>query len=129
MSNVRNTIKANSKGKLSWSFLQILFASLVLIATILYFCPLKYVQVLNHPGIYYSVFKAIDIEYQWILITSLVLNLFYILYSYFSFIKFKKIPKTNLEIIDSVLFILCILFIILNFVFAFVYSHNYPKSY
>lgn len=129
MSNVRNTIKANSKGKLSWSFLQILFASLVLIATILYFCPLKYVQVLNHPGIYYSVFKAIDIEYQWILITSLVLNLFYILYSCFSFIKFKKNPKTNLKIIDSVLFILCILFIILTFVFAFVYSQNYPKSY
>lgn len=125
MSNIKNKSKSNLKQH--WLFLQIIFIAILLISTILYFCPLKYIQVWEHPGAYYSVFQSINGQYQWILITSIILNILYILYSCFSFVKFKKDIKTNFKFINLAIFVLCIIFITLTFIFAFIYSNNYPK--
>lgn len=98
---------------------------------VLYCCPLKYVQVWQHPGAYYSVLHMMEIEYYWILYTSVILNLVTIIFSIIILIiKFKKIGNKLNWIIYSYYFLiaLCIIFTILTFIFAFVYSTNYPRT-
>ena len=108
-----------------------LFVIVSLIAvTVLYFCPIKYVQVWEHPGAYYSVYHQIAPEYYWILITSLILNLITIIFSILSFAN--KLPKKNIKLITIFyysLIALCIIFAILSFVSGFIYSCNYPKAF
>ena len=129
MLNDKNTSKLNLNVKWQWLFLQIVLIFILLISTILYFCPLKYIQIWEHPGAYYNVFQSINGQYQWILITSIVLNILYILYSCFSFVKFRMGKKTIFKFLNLTLFILCITFIALTFIFAFIYSNNYPKTF
>ena len=128
MLNSVNTYKVNKKAKQHWLFLQILLIAILFISTVLYICPLKYVQVWEHPGAYYNVFQSINGEYQWILITSICLNIVYVVYSCFSFMKFRMNGKQTVRIFNLVLFVICIIFIILTFIFAFIYSNNYPKG-
>ena len=129
MLNVKNISKLDLNVKRHWIFLQIVLISILLISTILYICPLKYIQIWEHPGAYYNVFQSINGQYQWILIASIVLNILYILYSCFSFVKFRMGEKTIFKFLNLTLFILCITFIALTFIFAFIYSNNYPKTF
>lgn len=129
MLNDKNTSKLDLNVKWQWIFLQIVLIFILLISTILYICPLKYIQIWEHPGAYYNVFQSINGQYQWILITSIVLNILYILYSCFSFVKFRMGEKTIFKFLNLTLFILCITFIALTFIFAFIYSNNYPKTF
>ncbi len=129
MLNDKNTSKLDLNVKWQWLFLQIVLIFILLISTILYICPLKYIQIWEHPGAYYNVFQSINGQYQWILITSIVLNILYILYSCFSFVKFRMGEKTIFKFLNLTLFILCITFIALTFIFAFIYSNNYPKTF
>ena len=129
MLNDKNTSKLDLNVKWQWLFLQIVLIFILFISTILYICPLKYIQIWEHPGAYYNVFQSINGQYQWILITSIVLNILYILYSCFSFVKFRMWKKTIFKFLNLTLFILCITFIALTFVFAFIYSNNYPKTF
>ena len=129
MLNDKNTSKLDLNVKWQWLFLQIVLIFILFISTILYICPLKYIQIWEHPGAYYNVFQSINGQYQWILITSIVLNILYILYSCFSFVKFRMGEKTIFKFLNLTLFILCITFIALTFVFAFIYSNNYPKTF
>lgn len=102
----------------------------LLLATVLYFCPIKYVQVWEHPGSYYSVYQQINIEYYWILFTSMILNVITIILSILSLVN--KTPEKNNKLYSIIyysLFGLCIIFIILSFVSGFILSHNYPKNY
>ena len=120
MLNDKNTSKLDLNVKWQWIFLQIVLIFILLISTILYICPLKYIQIWEHPGAYYNVFQSINGQYQWILITSIVLNILYILYSCFSFVKFRMGEKTIFKFLNLTLFILCITFIALTFIFAFI---------
>lgn len=129
MLNDKNTSKLDLNVKWQWIFLQIVFNFILFISTILYIYPLKYIQIWEHPGAYYNVFQSINGQYQWILITSIVLNILYILYSCFSFVKFRMGEKTIFKFLNLTLFILCITFIALTFIFAFIYSNNYPKNF
>ena len=129
MLNDKNTSKLDLNVKWQWLFLQIVLIFILFISTILYICPLKYIQIWEHPGAYYNVFQSINGQYQWILITSIVLNILYILYSCFSFVKFRMEEKTIFKFLNLTLFILCITFIALTFIFAFIYSNNYPKTF
>ncbi len=129
MLNDKNTSKLDLNVKWQWLFLQIVLIFILLISTVLYICPLKYIQIWEHPGAYYNVFQSINGQYQWILITSIVLNILYILYSCFSFVKFRMGEKTIFKFLNLTLFILCITFIALTFIFAFIYSNNYPKTF
>ncbi len=129
MLNDKNTSKLDLNVKWQWIFLQIVLIFILFISTILYICPLKYIQIWEHPGAYYNVFQSINGQYQWILITSIVLNILYILYSCFSFVKFRMGEKTIFKFLNLTLFILCITFIALTFIFAFIYSNNYPKTF
>lgn len=129
MLNDKNTSKLDLNVKWQWLFLQIVLIFILLISTILYFCPLKYIQIWEHPGAYYNVFQSINGQYQWILITSIVLNILYVLYSCFSFVKFRIGGKIIFKFLNLTLFILCITFIALTFIFAFIYSNNYPKTF
>ena len=129
MLNDKNTSKLDLNVKWQWLFLQIVLIFILFISTILYICPLKYIQIWEHPGAYYNVFQSINGQYQWILITSIVLNILYILYSCFSFVKFRMWKKTIFKFLNLTLFILCITFIALTFVFGFIYSNNYPKTF
>lgn len=129
MLNDKNTSKLDLNVKWQWLFLQIVLIFILFISTILYICPLKYIQIWEHPGAYYNVFQSINGQYQWILITSIVLNILYILYSCFSFVKFRIGEKTIFKFLNLTLFILCITFIALTFIFAFIYSNNYPKTF
>lgn len=129
MLNDKNTSKLDLNVKWQWLFLQIVLIFILFISTILYICPLKYIQIWEHPGAYYNVFQSINGQYQWILITSIVLNILYILYSCFSFVKFRMGEKTIFKFLNLTLFILCITFIALTFIFAFIYSNNYPKTF
>ena len=129
MLNDKNTSKLDLNVKWQWLFLQIVLIFILLISTILYICTLKYIQIWEHPGAYYNVFQSINGQYQWILITSIVLNILYILYSCFSFVKFRMGEKTIFKFLNLTLFILCITFIALTFIFAFIYSNNYPKTF
>lgn len=129
MLNDKNTSKLDLNVKWQWLFLQIVLIFILFISTILYICPLKYIQIWEHPGAYYNVFQSINGQYQWILITSIVLNILYILYSCFSFVKFRMGEKTIFKFLNLTLFILCITFIALTFVFGFIYSNNYPKTF
>ena len=129
MLNDKNTSKLDLNVKWQWIFLQIVLIFILFISTILYICPLKYIQIWEHPGAYYNVFQSINGQYQWILITSIVLNILYILYSCFSFVKFRMGEKTIFKFLNLTLFILCITFIALTFVFGFIYSNNYPKTF
>ena len=129
MLNMKNKSKSNLNVEWHWLFLQIVLIAILLISTILYICPLKYVQIWEHPGAYYSVFQSINGQYQWILITSICLNILYILYSCFSFAKFRLDIKTIFRFINLTAFVLCIIFIALTFIFAFIYSNNYPKTF
>lgn len=129
MLNDKNTSKLDLNVKWQWLFLQIVLIFILFISTILYICPLKYIQIWEHPGAYYNVFQSINGQYQWILITSIVLNILYILYSCFSFVKFRMWKKTIFKFLNLTLFILCITFIALTFIFAFIYSNNYPKTF
>ena len=89
------------KSKTNWPIISRiinLFVIVSLIAvTVLYFCPIKYVQVWEHPGAYYSVYHQIAPEYYWILITSLILNLITIIFSILFFTN--KLPKKNIKLI------------------------------
>lgn len=129
MLNDKNTSKLDLNVERQWLFLQIVLIFILLISTVLYICPLKYIQIWEHPGAYYNVFQSINGQYQWILITSIVLNILYILYSCFSFVKFRMGEKTIFKFLNLTLFILCITFIVLTFIFAFIYSNNYPKTF
>ncbi len=129
MTDKGTTNKLCKKEKKHWLLIQILSIMVLLISTILYICPLKYVQVWEHQGAYYSVFYLINVQYQWILITSIILNLFYILYSCCMFVKISKETKVIFKVLHYVIFILCIIFISLTFVFAFIFSNNYPKAF
>lgn len=129
MLNDKNTSKLDLNVKWQWLFLQIVLIFILFISTVLYICPLKYIQIWEHPGAYYNVFQSINGQYQWILITSIVLNILYILYSCFSFVKFRMGEKTIFKFLNLTLFILCITFIALTFIFAFIYSNNYPKTF
>lgn len=129
MLNDKNTSKLDLNVERQWLFLQIVLIFILLISTVLYICPLKYIQIWEHPGAYYNVFQSINGQYQWILITSIVLNILYILYSCFSFVKFRIGEKTIFKFLNLTLFILCITFIVLTFIFAFIYSNNYPKTF
>ena len=129
MLNDKNTSKLDLNVKWQWLFLQIVLIFILFISTILYICPLKYIQIWEHLGAYYNVFQSINGQYQWILITSIVLNILYILYSCFSFVKFRMGEKTIFKFLNLTLFILCITFIALTFIFAFIYSNNYPKTF
>lgn len=129
MLNDKNTSKLDLNVKWQWLFLQIVLIFILFISTVLYICPLKYIQIWEHPGAYYNVFQSINGQYQWILITSIVLNILYILYSCFSFVKFRMGEKTIFKFLNLTLFILCITFIALTFVFGFIYSNNYPKTF
>ena len=129
MLNDKNTSKLDLNVKWQWLFLQIVLIFILFISTILYIGPLKYIQIWEHPGAYYNVFQSINGQYQWILITSIVLNILYILYSCFSFVKFRMWKKTIFKFLNLTLFILCITFIALTFVFGFIYSNNYPKTF
>ena len=129
MLNVKNISKLDLNVKRHWIFLQIVLISILLISTILYICPLKYIQIWEHSGAYYNVFQSINGQYQWILIASIVLNILYILYSCFPFVKFRMYNKTIFKFLNFTLFILCIIFIALTFIFAFIYSNNYPKTF
>ena len=129
MLNDKNTSKLDLNVKWQWLFLQIVLIFILFISTILYICPLKYIQIWEHPGAYYNVFQSINGQYQWILITSIVLNILYILYSCFSFVKFRMGEKTIFKFLNLTLFILCITFLALTFIFAFIYSNNYPKTF
>ena len=129
MLNDKNTSKLDLNVKWQWIFLQIVLIFILFISTILYICPLKYIQIWEHPGAYYNVFQSINGQYQWILIASIVLNILYILYSCFSFVKFRMGEKTIFKFLNLTLFILCITFIALTFIFAFIYSNNYPKTF
>lgn len=129
MLNDKNTSKLDLNVERQWLFLQIVLIFILFISTILYICPLKYIQIWEHPGAYYNVFQSINGQYQWILITSIVLNILYILYSCFSFVKFRMGEKTIFKFLNLTLFILCITFIALTFVFGFIYSNNYPKTF
>lgn len=129
MLNMKNKSKSNLNVEWHWLFLQIVLIAILIISTILYICPLKYVQIWEHPGAYYSVFQSINGQYQWILITSICLNILYILYSCFSFVKFRLDIKTIFRFINLAAFVLCIIFIALTFIFAFIYSNNYPKTF
>ncbi len=129
MLNIKNTSKSSLNIKRNWLFVQIILIAILLISTILYICPLKYVQVWEHPGAYYSVFQLINGQYQWILITSIGLNILYILYSCFSFVKFRMDIKTIFKFLSLAVFVLCVIFIALTFIFAFIYSNNYPKTF
>ena len=129
MLNDKNTSKLDLNVERQWLFLQIALIFILLISTILYICPLKYIQIWEHPGAYYNVFQSINGQYQWILITSIVLNILYILYSCFFFVKFRMGEKTIFKFLNLTLFILCITFIVLTFIFAFIYSNNYPKTF
>ena len=124
MLNDKNTSKLDLNVKWQWLFLQIVLFFILLISTILYFCPLKYIQIWEHPGAYYNVFQSINGQYQWILITSIVLNILYVLYSCFSFVKFRIGEKTIFKFLNLTLFILCITFIALTFIFAFIDVDN-----
>ena len=126
MLNDKNTSKLDLNVKWQWLFFQIVLIFILLISTILYICHLKYIQIWEHPGAYYNVFQSINGQYQRILITSIVLN---ILYSCFSFVKFRMGEKTIFKFLNLTLFILCITFIALTFVFGFIYSNNYPKTF
>lgn len=127
MLNEGNTNRTNQKEKHRWLFLLCLFITILLIATILYFCPLKYVQVWEHPGTYYSVFQSINYQYQWILITSIGFNILYIAFSLFSLAKFRIMSNKRFKILIFTILILCIIFIVLTYIFAFKYSNHYPK--
>ena len=129
MLNDKNTSKLDLNVKWQWLFLQIVLIFILYISPVLYICPLKYIQIWEHPGAYYNVFQSINGQYQWILITSIVLNILYILYSCFSFVKFRMGEKTIFKFLNLTLFILCITFIALTFIFAFIYSNNYPKTF
>ena len=129
MLNDKNTSKLDLNVKWQWLFLQIVLIFILFISTVLYICPLKYIQIWEHPGAYYNVFQSINGQYQWILITSIVLNILYILYSCFSFVKFRMGEKTIFKFLNLTLFILCITFIALTFIFAFIYSNNSPKTF
>lgn len=129
MLNDKNTSKLDLNVERQWLFLQIVLIFILLISTVLYICPLKYIQIWEHPGAYYNVFQSINGQYQWILITSIVLNILYILYSCFSFVKFRMGEKTIFKFLNLTLFILCITFIALTFIFGFIYSNNYPKTF
>ena len=129
MLNVKNISKLDLNVKWQWLFLQIVLIFILFISTILYICPLKYIQIWEHPGAYYNVFQSINGQYQWILIASIVLNILYILYSCFPFVKFRMYNKTIFKFLNLTLFILCITFIALTFIFAFIYSNNYPKTF
>ena len=129
MLNDKNTSKLDLNVERQWLFLQIVLIFILFISTVLYICPLKYIQIWEHPGAYYNVFQSINGQYQWILITSIVLNILYILYSCFSFVKFRMGEKTIFKFLNLTLFILCITFIALTFIFAFIYSNNYPKTF
>ena len=129
MLNMKNTAKSDLNAERHWLFLQIVLIAILLLSTILYICPLKYVQIWEHPGVYYSVFQSINAQYQWILITSIVLNILYILCSCFSFVKFRMNIKTIFKFLNLAAFVLCIIFVALTFIFAFVYSNNYPKTF
>lgn len=128
MLNVKMTSKPNLNIKRPYLFLQITLIIILFISTILYICPLKYVKVWEHPGAYYSVFQLINGQYQWILITSIILNILYILYSCFTFVKFITVSKIFI-FLNIIIFVLCIIFITLTFIFAFTYSNNYPKAF
>ena len=97
MLNDKNTSKLDLNVKWQWLFLQIVLIFILFISTVLYICPLKYIQIWEHPGAYYNVFQSINGQYQWILITSIVLNILYILYSCFSFVKFRMGEKQFLN--------------------------------
>ena len=129
MLNVKNISKLDLNVKRHWIFLQIVLIFILFISTVLYICPLKYIQIWEHPGAYYNVFQSINGQYQWILIASIVLNILYILYSCFPFVKFRMYNKTIFKFLNFTLFILCIIFIALTFIFAFIYSNNYPKTF
>lgn len=129
MLNDKNTSKLDLNVERQWLFLQIVLIFILLISTVLYICPLKYIQIWEHPGAYYNVFQSINGQYQWILITSIVLNILYILYSCFSFVKFRMGEKTIFKFLNLTLFTLCITFIALTFIFGFIYSNNYPKTF
>lgn len=129
MLNDKNTSKLDLNVERQWLFLQIVLIFILLISTVLYICPLKYIQIWEHPGAYYNVFQSINGQYQWILITSIVLNILYILYSCFSFVKFRMGEKTIFKFLNLTLFILCITFIALTFIFGFIYSNNYQKTF
>lgn len=129
MLNDKNTSKLDLNVERQWLFLQIVLIFILLISTVLYICPLKYIQIWKHPGAYYNVFQSINGQYQWILITSIVLNILYILYSCFSFVKFRMGEKTIFKFLNLTLFILCITFIAFTFIFGFIYSNNYPKTF
>ena len=129
MLNDKNTSKLDLNVKWQWLFLQIVLIFILFISTVLYICPLKYIQIWEHPGAYYNVFQSINGQYQWILIASIVLNILYILYSCFPFVKFRMYNKTIFKFLNFTLFILCIIFIALTFIFAFIYSNNYPKTF
>lgn len=129
MLNDKNTSKLDLNVERQWLFLQIVLIFILFISTVLYICPLKYIQIWEHPGAYYNVFQSINGQYQWILLTSIVLNILYILYSCFSFVKFRMGEKTIFKFLNLTLFILCITFIALTFIFGFIYSNNYPKTF
>ena len=69
------TMKTKFNKLLIYRVTHIFVILILIVLTVLYVCPIKYVQVWEHPGEYYSVFQIINIEYYWILITSIILNI------------------------------------------------------
>ncbi len=107
-----------------------IFVILILIVlTVLYVCPIKYVQVWEHPGEYYSVFQIINIEYYWILITSIILNILAIVFSILFIVSKESTKNRLLKVMYYLLIGICLLFVVLTFIFSFVYSNNYPKTF
>lgn len=107
-------------------FLNVGLIVFVLIAIIFYFLPFKKVDSTIHQVSYFNVFECINLEYQWILIVSLIL-FFLLVVLNILLIFLNKTTNKKLMFINLILLLVAIIFFILTFVFAFSFSTHIPK--
>lgn len=96
------------------------------IAIVLYFIPLKCVQFNEYPPVYYSVLRAIDLDYQWVLILSFFSFIFLVVFSIIMLIT--KLYKNNTYfLVNTIILIISLVLFVLSFIFAFCFFNNYPR--
>lgn len=105
----------------------ILIVLILLTSLILFFCPLKYHQSFEGNDIYYSAYNLMIPEYYWSMILSIIFGVVNI--GFCIYLLVNKKTSLRLNVLNYSLFGICAIFIALTFVFAFVCSTNYVKSF
>lgn len=122
---MKNELKSSKTLFVKASYILIIL--ILITSIILFFCPLKSKQAFDGNNFYYSAYNLMIPEYYWSIILSIVFGIVNIGFSIYLLVSKK--PTLRLNILNYSLFGICIIFIVLTFVFAFVCSTNYVKSF